>query len=83
MSNASYGKLRNLTARHIIGALFRDGFSLARQQGSHQQYSHRDGRRVTVTFHALSQTFPPKTLKSMLETQAKWNLIDLKRLDLL
>lgn len=83
MSDIPYQSLRNLTARHIIGALFRDGFILARQQGSHQQYTHRNGRRVTVTFHSLGQTFPLKTLKSMIEVQAEWNVDDLKRLGLL
>jgi hypothetical protein len=32
---------------------------------------HPDGRRVTVTLHKSSNTFPPKTLKSMF-LQACW-----------
>jgi predicted RNA binding protein YcfA (HicA-like mRNA interferase family) len=60
----------------------RDGFSLARQAGSHQLYRHPDGRRVTVSFHQPGQTFLPKTLRSMLEQQAGWTLDDLKRLKL-
>ena len=83
MNGIHYDRLRTLSARKLIGALFRDGFWLARQEGSHQQYAHRDGRRVTVTFHSLGQTFPLKTLKSMIENQARWNSDDIKRLGLL
>jgi len=75
-----YGALRSLTARVITGALMRDGFLLDRQSGSHRLYRHPDGRRVTVTFHAPGQTFAPKTLRSMLETQARWKEDDLRRL---
>ena len=65
-----YGRLRSLTARELITALNRDGFALGRQVGSHQHYRRSDGRRVTVTFHRPGDTFAPKTLKSMIETQA-------------
>lgn len=78
-----YGRLRNLTAREIIAALRRDGFYLWRQKGSHQQFHHPDGRKVTVSFHAPSETFVRKTLKSILEDQAKWSEDDLLRLGLL
>jgi predicted RNA binding protein YcfA (HicA-like mRNA interferase family) len=43
-----YRGLRSLTARELIAALNRDGFSFVRQVGSHQRYAHPDGRRVTV-----------------------------------
>ncbi|HEY9583229.1 MAG TPA: type II toxin-antitoxin system HicA family toxin [Candidatus Paceibacterota bacterium] len=78
----NYRQLRNLTARRIIGALLKDGFFLDRQVGSHRRYHHPDNRRATVTFHSSSETFTPKTLKSMLEEQAKWTKDDLKRLGL-
>lgn len=78
-----YRRLRNLTARQIIAALRRDGFYLWRQKGSHQQYHHVDGRKVTVTYHAPGQTFTHKTLRTMLETQAHWTEHDLRRLRLL
>lgn len=78
-----YRQLRTLTAREIISALVRDGFLLDRQAGSYQLYRHGDGRRVTVTFHRPGQTFAPKTLKSMIELQARWNDLDLKRLKLI
>lgn len=83
MNGIPWRQLRNTSAREFIGALFRDGFRLSRQTGSHQQYAHPDGRRVTVTFHSLGQTFPLKTIKSMIERQARWTRNDLLRLGLL
>lgn len=79
---ADFRQLRGLSARQLIGALTRDGFLLRRQRGSHQRYVHPDGRRVTVSFHQASDTFPPKTLHTMIERQARWNDADLKRLGL-
>jgi len=78
-----YRLLRSVTAREMISALTHDGFFLRRQAGSHQRYQHPDGRRVTVSFHKSSNTFPPKTLKSIIEMQARWTEGDLKRLKLL
>ena len=72
----NYALLRNVTAREIMAALVRDGFSFDRG-------SHPDGRRVTVTFHAPGDTFAPKTLKSMIEVEARWTEDDLKRLKLI
>jgi len=54
-----YSRLRTLTAREIVSALLRDGFRL---------------RRVTVSFHRPGETFGFKTLRSMLEEQARWNV---------
>ena len=78
-----YSHLRSLTARHIVSALQRDSFTLARQKGSHRLYRHPDGRRVTVSFHHASDTFPTGTLRSMIEIQACWSEEDLQRLGLL
>src|SRR5437762_1713731 len=75
-----YSRLRSLTARELAAALLRDGFSLARQRGSHRRYSHRDGRRVTIPFHSQGGTFVPKTLRSIVEEQAHWTEEDLRRL---
>ena len=77
-----YGPLRNVTAREIISALVHDGFSFDRADGSHQIYYHPDGRRVTVVFHGGSSTFRRKTLKAMIESQARWTEEDLRRLKL-
>jgi predicted RNA binding protein YcfA (HicA-like mRNA interferase family) len=83
MSSIDYSKLRGLTARKLINALQRDGFIFSRQSGSHQIYYHPDGRRVNVTFHKPSDTFPIKTLKRILEEEAGWTEKDLRRLKLL
>ena len=83
MSRIEWRQLRNLTAREIINALIRDGFVLYNQRGSHQRYRHVNGRRVTVTFHRASDTFPIGTLRSMIELQARWSEDDLRRLSLI
>jgi predicted RNA binding protein YcfA (HicA-like mRNA interferase family) len=58
-------KLPRLTARQIIAALEKAGFSLARQSGSHRIYKNAAGKRVTVPFHA-SRILHPKVLKSIM-----------------
>jgi predicted RNA binding protein YcfA (HicA-like mRNA interferase family) len=83
MSSIDYSKLRSLTAHRLIRALERDGFVFSRQSGSHQIYYHPDGRRVNVTFHHPSDTFPLKTLKRMLKQEAGWSEADLNCLKLL
>ena len=83
MSSIDYSKLRNTTARRLLQGLRKDGFILERQIGSHQQYYHPDGRRVTVSYHSASHTFKRKTLKGMVENEARWTADDLKRLGLL
>ncbi len=77
-----YSKLRSLTAKKLISALLQEGFKLDRERGSHRQYIHAKRGRVTVSFHHPSDTFPPNTLKTMIE-DAGWTENDLKRLDLL
>ncbi len=80
-----YSKIKRLTAREIVRGLRKDGFELEKQRpGAHQQYRHpEDRRRVTVSFHRGGETFAVKTLKSIVEQQAKWTAEDLKRLGLL
>ena len=78
-----YFRLRSLTARRLAAALVADGFALRRQTGSHRRYVHPDGRRVTLTVHHWSDTFRPKTLRSMVEIQARWTEDDLRRLGFL
>ena len=78
-----YSKVRSITARKLMAALRADGFELVRQKGSHRHFKHPDGRRVTVSGHHTSDTFPIGTLRSMIETQARWSEADLRRLDLL
>ena len=78
----NYSHLRSLTARELGSALARDGFDLDRQAGAHQLYLHPDGRRVTVSFHRPGETFEIKTLRTMIELQAHWTVVDLRRLKL-
>ena len=79
-----YSTLRGLTARELVNALLRDGFVLDRQHGAHRLYYHpADRRRVTVSFHHAGQTYPVRTLKSMIEEQARWEQSDLRRLKLI
>ena len=75
--------LRSITAREIISALYRDGFTLRSSAGSHQRFRHLDGRRVTVTFHSPGQTFGLDLLQRMIRDQAHWTEEDLDRLGLL
>jgi len=78
-----YSRLRSVTARHLHHALLTDGFALRRQKGSHRHYFHPDGRRLTLSFHRSSETFRLGTLRSIIETQARWTEEDLRRLELL
>jgi predicted RNA binding protein YcfA (HicA-like mRNA interferase family) len=79
-----YGALRSLTAQQLISALVRDGFVFDRGAGAHQiYYRPADRRRVTVSFHRSGQTFPPKTLRKMIEVEARWSEDDLRRLKLI
>ena len=79
-----FSKIRALTAEKIIRALLADGFLLRKSRGgSHRRYQHPDGRRVTVAYHGSNTTFVPKTLRSMIEEQARWTEDDLKRLKLI
>jgi predicted RNA binding protein YcfA (HicA-like mRNA interferase family) len=78
----NYSKLRSLTAREMMRALLADGFALKAQRGSHKRYQHADGRRVTLPYHSSGTAFVPKTLRSMIEEQARWTEDDLRRLRL-
>ncbi|MGO9928113.1 MAG: type II toxin-antitoxin system HicA family toxin [Mycobacterium sp.] len=81
--SVDYSRLRSVTARSLASALSEDGFQLQRQKGSHRHYHHSDGRRVTLSFHHSSDTFPLGTLKSIVEIQARWTEGDLRRLRLI
>ena len=73
---------RGTSARQLVRALEADGFVLQRICGSHRIYRRADGRRVVIAYHALGDTFPVGTLRSML-ADAGWRDDDLKRLGLL
>ena len=78
-----YSNLQTLTARELASALASDGFTLNAQRGSYRRYRHADGRRVTLPYHSSGGTFVPKTLRSIIEEQARWTEEDLGRLGLL
>ena len=83
MSAIDYSKLRSLTARELIRALRHEGFSSVRQRGSHHRYAHRDGRRVTIPFTRVGNTFAVGTLESIIEKQARLTEADLRRLGIM
>jgi len=58
-------KLPRVTAAEAIKVLERVGFLLARQSGSHKIYKNKEGKRVTVPYHA-GKTLHPKVLQSIL-----------------
>lgn len=83
MSSIDYSRLMSLNARRITQALSADGFRMVRQRGSHHRFQHPDGRRVTVAYTRMGDTFELRTLRSMIQIQAKGNAADLRRLGLL
>lgn len=72
---------RGITARLMVKALLLDGFKQIRTKGSHRIFCRADGRKVVVSYHKLSDTFPIGTLKGMID-DAGWFDEDLKRLNL-
>jgi predicted RNA binding protein YcfA (HicA-like mRNA interferase family) len=58
-------RLPGPTAREIIVAPEKSGFSLTRQSGSHMVFKNAAGKRTTVPFHG-AKTLHPKVLKSIL-----------------
>jgi predicted RNA binding protein YcfA (HicA-like mRNA interferase family) len=78
MNEIDWSRLRSLTARELIAALARDGFSLRHRSGSHRRY-----RLLMVSLHHPGDTFRPKTLRSMIQDQARWSEDDLRRLKIL
>lgn len=80
----NYQRVRNLTAREIENALFRDGFVLVRRGGGHRQYHHdATNRNVTLAWHGRGQTLSLGTLRRIIERQARWTEADLIRLGLI
>ena len=83
MSQINFSRLRSLTAREIASALRRDGFVEDPGGGSHRQFQHPDGRKVTVAYHGSGKTFHIRILRSIILNQALWTIHDLRRLGLL
>jgi predicted RNA binding protein YcfA (HicA-like mRNA interferase family) len=78
-----YTQLRGLTARRLLTALQRDGFTLARRKGATRFFKHPDGRRVTIHLHSPDQILPIGTLQEIIEHEAWRTEDDLRRLRLL
>jgi len=74
--------VKNITARKMVNALIRAGFSQTHQRGSHRYFHHTNCRMVDVYFHHWGDSFPPKHLKTMIK-DAGWDVSDLKRLKLI
>ena len=58
-------------------------FYIPKKTGSHRHYVHADGRLVVVPHGRSGGTHPIKTLRSMLQDQARWTMDNLRRLGLL
>lgn len=58
-------KLPRVSATEVIKALEQAGFFLVRQSGSHKIYKNKEGKRVTVAYHA-GKTIHPKIMQSIL-----------------
>jgi len=58
-------KLPRVTAAEVIKTLEKTGFFCSRQSGSHKIYKNKEGKRVTVPYHA-GKILHPKVLMSIL-----------------
>ena len=58
-------KLPRVTPAEAIKVLECAGFLLGRQSGSHKIYKNKEGKRVTVPYHA-GRTLHPKVLQSIM-----------------
>ena len=65
-------RLPRVTAAEVVRALEKKDFFLARQSGAHKIYKNREGKRVTVSYHA-GKILHPKVLKSILN-DADWTV---------
>ena len=77
-----FRRLRTVTARSLVRALEKDGFTYRRRKGSGRVYRSEDGRRVILHYHASGDTFPIGTLRSILKG-TRWTEDDLRRLRLI
>jgi len=58
-------KLPRVTAAEVIKTLEKTGFFFSRQSGSHKIYKNKEGKRVTVPYHA-GKMLHPKVLINIL-----------------
>lgn len=52
-------------AREVLGKLYRAGFKVVRQSGSHAVLRHPDGRQTYVSIH--TGDVPPGTFRNILK----------------
>lgn len=80
----NYQRIRNVTAGELESALFRDGFTRLRINGSHRHYrSNRTGRRAMLAWRGRGQTLSLATLRRFIENETGWTEADLIRLKLI
>ncbi|MDE3135725.1 MAG: type II toxin-antitoxin system HicA family toxin [Acidobacteriota bacterium] len=53
------------TARELQAVARRLGFTKTRQTGSHERWSHADGRAVTIPLHGGREIGPPLFFKTL------------------
>jgi predicted RNA binding protein YcfA (HicA-like mRNA interferase family) len=58
-------KLPVITSKECVAVIERAGFVRHHQVGSHAQFKHPDGRRLTIPIHA-GKELSPKTLKNII-----------------
>ena len=73
-------KLPVIKSRELIQILIKLGFFKFHQVGSHAQFKHFDGRRITIPIHS-GKDIKRKTLKIMLASMT--SIVDLRRLMLI
>lgn len=73
--------LRSITARQIVSALHKDGWTWARSRGSHRCYE-KGSKTVIIPYHHPGATLTPGTLADVLSGTG-WTDDDLRRLKLL
>ena len=58
-------KLPTIKTRELLRVLLRIGFFKHHQIGSHAQFKHKDGRRITVSIHS-GHDVPNGTLRGII-----------------
>ncbi len=74
-------QIKNVTARELIAALQKDGWTLDAGSGAQQVYRAEDGRRVSIHYHS-HKTYGAKLLKALLE-DIGWTARDMQKLKLI
>ena len=81
-SKQAWDQLKNKTAKDLISALIKDGFTLDVTVKTERVYRHPDGRRVSIHYHTGSTTYGPGLLKALFE-DTEWSEKNMWRLKLI